>query len=399
MKNINIDRLIDFNLFLYILSLYLFTYRAGFNELSNMLAASFVFFVTIRILTLQKGIVLNKFMLIFSLFIIMCLISVVYSINEDLVITKVQTLFLILIFIFSLINYIDTDRKFFRVINYFIYSGFIASLYILFSSDFTQLTRFGSELGNVNAIGLIIGISLLFGIGKIMYDKNYIRILILVPMIITILLTGSRKSLLLILICFFIVYYFKNNDRLTNKIKIFLTGIILFLSSYYVVMEIPLFYQIIGHRMENLFSFFTENGTAEVSLNTRSQMISFGFEMFKSNPLWGYGIDNYRMLFGIEFYTQAYSHNNFIELLVGVGVIGTLLYYYSNLVVVRELYAIKKEREYNTLYYTLFAIIIGYLFLGISLVYYDSKHFSIILALGSVASRLKSTSNKRSKAE
>lgn len=391
MKKINIDGLINFNLFIYILSLYLFTYRAGFNDLSNILAASFVFLVAVRILTLKKKIVINKFIIVFFLFIIMCLISAVYSINQEISITKVQTLFFIFILIFFLINYIDTEKKFFKTINYFIYSGFIASLYILFNSDFTQITRFGSELGNVNAVGLIIGISLLFGIGKIMYDKNYVKILFLVPMIITILLTGSRKSLLFVLISFFIIYYLKNNDRLTNKIKVLLAGVILMISSYYIVIEIPFFYQVIGIRMENLFSFFTDAGTTEASMNVRSQMITFGLEMFKSNPFWGYGIDNYRTLFGIAYFSEAYSHNNFVELLVGVGVLGAFLYYYSNIVVIKELYAISKSREYNTLYYTIFAIIIGYLLLGTSLVYYDSKHFSIILALGCVASHLKHT--------
>lgn len=149
--------------------------------------------------------------------------------------------------------------------------------------------------------------------------------------------------------------------------------------------------------MENLFSFFTDTGTTEASINIRSQMITFGLEMFKENPIWGYGIDNYKILYGVSYYAEAYSHNNLIELLVGVGIVGAFLYYYSNLVVIKNLYFINKSLNYNTIYYTIFSIIISYLLLGTSLVYYDSKHFSIILALGCIAGKLKKTNHKHYK--
>lgn len=389
MKNYKFDILTNFVLFFYILSLYLFTFQENLNILSNALAGVFILCVSLRIIFITKRIYINNFLIAFFVFIVVCLISGLYAINQEIVIINVQTLTLIFIFLFFFVNYIDTNEKFLKVIDAFIYSGFIASIYIILNTDYALETRAGSELGNVNAMGLIIGISFLFGLGKIIYEKSYTKIILLLPMITVVLLTGSRKSLIFIIMCLIITYYLKNKNQLTNKIKVIFVSLFTLIISYYIVMEIPLFYRVLGVRMEGLISFITNTGTVDTSIETRSVMLSFGIEAFKERPFLGYGIDNYRVLFGLDYFTPMYSHNNFIELLVGVGIIGAFTYYLSNIIVLKKIFMVNKNKKYITLYYTLMAIIISYLFLGFSLVYFDSKHFTILLALGSVVYRLK----------
>src|SRR5690606_29786498 len=46
-----------------------------------------------------------------------------------------------------------------------------------------------------------------------------------------------------------------------------------------------------------------------------------GWEAFKKKPILGYGVNSFRYYYGL------YSHNNFIELLFGLGLIGFLTYY------------------------------------------------------------------------
>ncbi len=74
----------------------------------------------------------------------------------------------------SLVNYIDTFEKLRSFLLSFVYSGFITGVYILASSDFSQVTRYGSELGNVNSIGMIIGISSIFCFYFIIEEKKYL---------------------------------------------------------------------------------------------------------------------------------------------------------------------------------------------------------------------------------
>jgi len=62
---------------------------------------------------------------------------------------------------------------------------------------------------------------------------------------------------------------------------------------------------------------------SDPSASMRKQMIEDGVEMWKEYPLLGIGLDQYRV---ISVY-GTYSHNNYVELLVNLGLIGLLLYY------------------------------------------------------------------------
>ena len=57
-------------------------------------------------------------------------------------------------------------------------------------------------------------------------------------------------------------------------------------------------------------------------------MIEIGFNKWMDSPIWGYGFDSfkyYNRLMTGHFY---YSHNNYIELLYDLGIIGFAIYYW-----------------------------------------------------------------------
>lgn len=389
MKSIYLNRLINTIMFFYILSLYLLTYREGLFIISNAIAFLLVVSIWISFLLTKKKLIFNKFLFIYLIFIEVCAISVFYAIDQVIAVTKVRTLILIFLTMFSLVNYIDTFQKLRKVIIYFIYSGFIASIYIIFNSDFSEITRYGSELGNVNAIGIIIGISITFCFYIILSQKKYLYILLLIIMIPTILLTGSRKSLLFISMNLILIVYFRNRKSFKNITKFIIISLFILLIVYYLIFNVPLFYEVVGNRMENLFSFMFESGTKEGSINERSYMIRVGGEMFKDKPFLGYGIDNYRVLFSRVFGGRdTYAHNNYVELMVDTGITGTLIYYFTHILVIRDLFNRVKEVIDKTICYTFISIIISYIIISTSLIYYDSKHFSILLTIASIVPRL-----------
>jgi O-antigen ligase len=136
--------------------------------------------------------------------------------------------------------------------------------------------------------------------------------------------------------------------------------------------------------MESLFFFFSGEGSNEGSINMRSYMIKLGFEMFKNKLFIGHGIDNYRVLLSMNTGIETYAHNNYIELMVDVGIFGVTIYYLTHIILLRELFCISKETINKTLCYVFISIIISYIILSCSLIYYDNKHFSILLALASI---------------
>lgn len=385
MKKVSLNKFIDTIMFFYILSLYLFSNKAGMTIYSNALAFFLVVVICMNFLITRRKLIFNMLLKIQLIFIILSTLSYYFAIDADTVIRKVKTLLLIFLLMLSLINYIDSYKKVRNIIISFIYSGFIVSIYILISSDFLSLTRLGSELGNVNAVGMIISISSIFCFYIILSEKKYYWYgLILITMITTILLTGSRKALLFLFLAILMILYLKSKKSIKRIIWLFLISILALSLIYYIVIKVPLFYEIIGKRIENLFYFISGQGTNEVSINERTYMIKFGIEMFKSKFFTGYGIDNYRFLLGANYGLETYAHNNYIELMVGIGIFGVFIYYLTHIIVLRDLFYKCKQSSNKLLYNTFIAIISVYIVLSISIVYYDSKYFSILIALGSV---------------
>lgn len=390
MIQLSLNNVINAIMFLYIISLYLFTYTEDFI-VSNVLAILLVASIGANFLLTRRKLVFNKLLFIFLLFTAICSISVYYALDQSVAILKVRTLILIFIVTLSLVNYIDNSKKLKAFMSYFIYAGCLASIYILTKSDLSKLTRFGSELGNVNAIGMIVGISATFCFYIILHEKKYLYLMPFVIMTIIILLTGSRKSLLFICMNVVIIIYLRNRESLKGKIKFIFISLIILLIIAYLIFNVPVFYQIIGKRVENMFAFVLGEGTREGSINMRAYMIQAGFEMFKERPFTGYGIDNYRFLFSRLPRAggwETYSHNNVIELMVGTGIFGVLIYYLTHFVVLKDLFKSSKSKPYQTLCYTFIAIILSYTLLSVALIYYYDKHFNYILAVASVIGRI-----------
>ncbi len=379
---------INILMLLYIISLYLFTYREGYTFVSNIIALALMGAIWINFLVMRQKLVFNKTVFAFLLFIVVCIISSFVAIDQDLVFSKVVTLGSIFLLMISLVNYIDSMEKLKKSINYFIYAGFIASLYIILSTDFSEITRIGAMLGNVNSIGIIIGISATFSFYLLITKYQIRQLLFLVVMLPIIVVTGSRKSLFFIIINFIVILFLNNSRSIKKIIKFVIISLLMLLIMFYLIYHVEFFYLILGTRMENFFAFITGNGTNEASLNMRSYMAKFGFSVFKYKPWLGYGIDNYRILLGRETGNVTYAHNNFIELMVGTGLLGLIVYYLTHYYVLKSLYKMYQRYRKLTIYYPFIAIVFSYTILSISMVYYDDKHISIILAIGSVIGRI-----------
>jgi O-antigen ligase len=383
MKKITLDNIINAILFFYIISIYLLTYRDGFNFISNILALLLIGTIWVNFLIARKKLVFNKSFITYLLFILICLISVFYAIDLETSLEKVKTLVLIFVLMVSIANYVNTIKKLKKVMSYFVISGFLASAYILLNSDFSEISRFGGDLGNVNSIGMIICISSAFNFYFIIEERKYSYVPMIAVNFVVILLTGSRIALLFFAFSTIILLTFRGKG-IKSKFKNILEILVILLLTIYLIFNIPIFYKIIGIRIENLFSFASGGSANEGSVYIRAHMIEVGLGWFKERPFTGYGIDNFRYLFSaVAGGDETYSHNNVIELLVGTGLFGTILYYLSYLIVLLNLHKASKIIN-KTLCYSFIAIILSYILMSIGSIYYYDKHISIVLSLGSI---------------
>ncbi len=73
-----------------------------------------------------------------------------------------------------------------------------------------------------------------------------------------------------------------------------------------------------------------ESDTNEIvrrsQVDLRANLVTRGFDYFKESPVLGHGANQFRILYGRETGFFTYSHNTFIELLVGFGLIGIILF-------------------------------------------------------------------------
>ena len=384
MKKIYVDHIINVIIFLYILSLYVFTFQTNWNLISNVLALMLIYSIVVEFFLSKRKFVFNSFLILYLLFIIACMISLFFAIKPSISLAKIKTLIQIYVLMLALINYVNTYNKLIIIIKSFMISGLVASVYILLISDLSLQQRFGGELGNINEIGMIVGIAAIFTFYYIIKSKNYWYLPCLFIDVFVVLLTGSRKSLLFVLMSIVIILVFQGNLKLGSKLKSILLSVAVISLTAYIIIRVPIFNEMIGKRMFTMVDFVFNDNKTEGSLTTRSNMIAWGWRWFKDKPITGYGIDNYRVLYErLVMDKNTYSHNNLIELLVGTGILGTTLYYVANIIVIKNLVKVGRG-AFRMISYCFIAIIFGYMLMSIGLVYYYDKHISILLAIGSI---------------
>lgn len=342
------------------------------------------------IFTNRIGIRFNIFLLLYSVFIFVTVISVFYALDIYLSFTKAITLISLFALIYSIYLYMTTNKSTEIIVKSIIFNGLFASLFILIYFDVSNPIRLGYQLGNVNDVGLLITIASILSISKGLMNNRKIYYVIFLINVIVVILTGSRKSLILLILSLFILLFIKNSKKMSKLIiSIFILSVFIVILIY-VINTVPTFYNIMGSRLASLLDGLFGSGTDEGSFNIRLTMIQVGIDLFNEKPFFGFGIDNYRILFSrLPFGYLTYSHSNFIELLVGVGILGTLSFYIAILYIVTR--GIKNSSKLSLSNLSFLIIVIGYIILSPSLVYYDSKIFSIVLA--SLCSAVYSISN------
>ncbi len=199
--------------------------------------------------------------------------------------------------------------------------------------------RIGADIsgGNVNITALNLcfsfssGIYYLYKESRSFYKQLAFKI-VTIFIFGAMMLTGSRKVLIFCLITYLLQAFSKNK----NKIKmIYAIGAIAIV--YTCLINIDILYFYIGHKIDILGPNDTYS-LYSVSDNIRRNLVVEGLNLFFNNPF-GIGIGNFKNIMGI------YAHNNFIEILVSLGVIGFTVYYsfYLHLLIKLNRALISKE--------------------------------------------------------
>lgn len=366
-KTISIDKIVSFTLLLYLISLY------AFYEIKLLIEGLYLISALIYFLSKKSNV--SIYFLWSSLLVIISSLSYFWS--EDLIASfqGIRALLEVLIVCNLLVFFLNKQEKIIKLYRYLVVAGLVLVIKLIFTTpiEVWGTERIGNFLYNANTMGVYLGISAIAALQLIYLKINSAKLcqLSILLFFVTIILTGSKKAIFLIVVGF-ILLTILNFNRLSSLIKFIPILIILLSFIYWIVMNVSFFYNILGIRIEGFLYIFTNPELIDPSTRIRLELLEVGWDLFLHRPFTGYGIASFASVSGAGYY----SHNNYIELLTGIGIIGTLLYYSIYLYVILKLFKYKKSKIGNFF----IVIIILLIYLEFGQVSYFSEVYHIIIA-------------------
>ncbi len=308
--------------------------------------------------------------LLFWIFVI--IVTLIKNTGESIVLIKTIIAFSAFIFEFGVLYYDDKTRETIQISNVMETIAVILSVWILIF-EFPLLIEgkrigYSVMIGNPNSAGCLLSIYLFFityNITQKEKSKKIKHILALLLCFGVILATGSKKAIIMGIIAF-LIFLFQNGHIIKKRLIYFVIFLVVAVVS---CLYVPVLYQNIGRRFLSLFG---ELGIIEFQTDHSSELrIDYtekATELWKDDILIGGGYNNFRVNSGY----QTYSHNNYMELLTTVGLIGTTIYYGYYLFLMIKIFRKKNMRNiiYGLFIISVFATDIGAVIFYVYPLYY-----------------------------
>lgn len=327
---IDFDKLIISFFVIYITTMYIWG-----NYTDTLVYSQLAFYVLFSLMGIYyfrgSAIKLSVSFWMMGTFVLYSFFTCFWAIDPNYAFAKSKTIFIL--WIFSTMIYCFFSKKdYIKIIpNALLIAGVSLSIYILayygVREYFTLISmgeRVGTDINNVNAIGLQTGITVIICFYEAMQKgKKYLYFIAVIPFIVS-MGTGSRKALVLIVIGMLLLYLLQiqKGKRIKKIIQFMIISFVIIF-----VLQMPIFQNVMMYRIDSLINLVTGNGKVDHSALERKAMVDIGWNQFLKKPLLGIGMDNAKYVVREHLGRFVYMHNNFVELLVNGGIIGFLLYY------------------------------------------------------------------------
>lgn len=255
-----------------------------------------------------------------------------------------RTLFLNVLFLFAFVNYCRHTRDYFSILRIYKWIAVIFSIRCLLGGIGGVLEGYRLSVSGINAnrLATVLAYAMIILTYELLKkeksERGFKDYAALVLFVITIILTGSRKGLL---IPFVGIYLLICARRPKKILKYSLITVAVILVVMHLIMNVKPLYDILGFRVEAVLQFLQQEEFDEGSLATRDKFITLGWELAQLKPIWGHGLDCFRLLKGSY---GTYSHSNYIEILYSLGWVGLLLYYFPHVYYLVRLLATWKKK-------------------------------------------------------
>ena len=340
MKNNKKNWFLNLIMIFMIIFIFVFNYQEnGYGpKITNLFILTFIFFNIIEIIR-SNEIMTTKDLFPLIVFLIVCIISCLYtpSLGESL--TKVKTLIILTLFIICMFNYIQkNDKSLILIIKWYVYASIITSVYLILCSNWQMGIRANQIAGDANQTGAYLSYAIVF-IYYLIKNKNINQVIGIVGALLIVfanVIGGSRSALISSLIGILLIVFLgmKRNKKIV--FKFFGILILLFILGncfYNIIMHNEVLYKLIGSRFVSFFEITSGHKSSinETSTQTRMLFIQLATNLFSKNYftiMLGNGVGSFAYFNNLTYGVRAFCHNNFFELLSCVGIVGFISYYY-----------------------------------------------------------------------
>lgn len=299
--------------------------------------------------------------------------SSLWAMNSTDSLVKAKTLFSILICFTLIYVHYAKLKSVDSILRAVMWSGYMVALYSISFYGLRNMmltsqsasARLGNEYTNINSIGMTCAVACVIQFSELQYkNKGKWTAIFMLPAIVVIAATQSRKALVFLIGGIFTLLIIKNMDNrdfMKNLLKI-VAAIVFAIALLFVLSQLDIFSGV-AERMNSMLGVFTGEGKIDSSALKRNNMISLGIEWWKKNPLVGIGIGNPHIINAQYMHFDAYLHNNYVELLCGGGIVGLVLYYSMHIYIIANLFRYRRVDKHY------FSICIVWVFLMLAMDY------------------------------
>lgn len=322
---------------------------------------------------------------------VLCVLSMLWAVRLDKAMAMaVRTLPLLTLFALVLYNYIDEIKDPRVLIGSIYIAGIVLALYTIYMQGglggyLNQLglgERVGENVNNVNAIGLGTGISAIIAFYYVISKRRLAHLLALFLCGFVALGTGSNKALVVMALGCFLILLFDaiSSGSVLSLVKLII-GITVIVAAFMLLLQLPMF-ETINQRFTGMINAYMGNGRIDGSARIRNVLVKAGLAQFVQAPVFGIGINNGSVVAMKAVGHDYYLHNNYVELLVDVGVVGTALFYALPLVAL--VVCLKKVKQGDAEAVLVVAIMLAWLIIQWGYVSYYGKPTYLYFALFAV---------------
>ncbi len=319
-------------IYLFLLFFSLLGYVLAFNSIYSTIT-SLVLFIYTLLITPSLKFKYSSYQSWGVVVICLSLISSLWSIKPILSYYAVFSFIKLFVFTYSIYRFCYTKENLIKLLKVYILINVILIFFVLtyFGVDILGEGRMSDTENGVNGNGIAISLAfalysiyLIFYFSRVSFFNRPFYYFLVVLFFVFLVFTGSRTALVMLVLPFTLYLFLKSKYKL---VALFSIGILM-VGMYYVIMEVPQFYNVLGVRIIEALDI--ASGNTEGGDSSRLLLFLYGVEWFQDNPFLGIGINNYRVLSNVTppfVGKNFYAHSNFIEMLVDVGIVGFLVYY------------------------------------------------------------------------